>query len=176
VGTGPYRFVAWERGKRIKLSRAPEPWGPPAAVDEIVFEIETDAVRALNRTRRGDIDILPRVLEVHYPDQVEPATLHDATTLYRLAAIAARSWWPTTSVFRWRRARFRRGLAAAVGSRSVRARAAPRSGAPDRGPLFGSVRAVRRGAARSGLRSRAGHGAAHRSGLRRQRRRRRARP
>jgi peptide/nickel transport system substrate-binding protein len=111
VGTGPYRFVAWERGKRIKLARAPEPWGPPVAVDEIIFEIETDAVRALNRTRRGDIDILPRVLDVHYPDQVEPATLHDATTLYRLAAdrysflVANHKRYPLGD------ARFRRGLA-----------------------------------------------------------------
>jgi peptide/nickel transport system substrate-binding protein len=84
VGTGPFRFVAWERGKRIRLQRAPEAWGPAPGVEEIVFDLDTDAVRALNRTRRGDLDILPRVLEVHYPDQVEPATLHGLTSLVRL--------------------------------------------------------------------------------------------
>ena len=42
-------------------------------------------MRALNRTRRGDLDVSPPgVLEAHYPDQVEPATLHGAVTLYRL--------------------------------------------------------------------------------------------
>jgi peptide/nickel transport system substrate-binding protein len=41
-------------------------------------------VRALNRTRRGDLDVLPRVLDAHYPEQVEPATLHGTVTLYRL--------------------------------------------------------------------------------------------
>ena len=53
-------------------------------VDEIVFDLDPDAVRALNRTRRGELDVLPRVLDVHYPDQVEPTTLHGATTLLRL--------------------------------------------------------------------------------------------
>src|SRR5262245_51760065 len=54
IGTGPFRFVGWERGKRIRLERAPEYWGPPPGVDEIVFDVDADAVRALNRTRRGD--------------------------------------------------------------------------------------------------------------------------
>jgi len=86
VGTGPFRFASWERGKRIRLQRAPEAWGPPPAVgvEEIVFDLDTDGVRALNRTRRGELDILPHVLDVHYPDQVEPSTLHGTTALYRL--------------------------------------------------------------------------------------------
>jgi peptide/nickel transport system substrate-binding protein len=84
IGTGPFRFLGWERGKRIRLGRFREGWGPAALLDEIVFDLEPDAVRALNRTRRGDLDVLPRVLDVHYPEQVEPATLHGAVTLYRL--------------------------------------------------------------------------------------------
>ena len=84
IGTGPYRFVSWERGKRIRLARFAESWGPPPAPQEIVFELEPDAVRALNRTRRGDVDVLPRVLDVHYPEQVEPGALRGLTTLYRL--------------------------------------------------------------------------------------------
>ena len=84
IGTGPFRFAAWEHGKRIRLERVPEYWGPPAGLDEIVFDLDPDAVRALNRTRRGEIDVLPHVLDVHYPEQVEPTTLHGATTLIRL--------------------------------------------------------------------------------------------
>jgi len=84
VGTGPYKFVAWERGKRIRLERAPDYWGAAPGVDEIVFDVDSDAVRALNRTRRGELDVLARVLDVHYPDQVEPTTLHGAATLVRL--------------------------------------------------------------------------------------------
>ncbi len=86
VGTGPFRFAGWEHGKRIRLQRAPDAWGPGPAVgvDEIVFDLDPDAVRALNRTRRGELDILPRVLDVHYPDQVEASTLHGVTELFRL--------------------------------------------------------------------------------------------
>lgn len=84
VGTGPYRFGGWERGKRIRLERAPEYWGPAGGVDEIVFDLDADAVRSLNRTRRGEIDILSRVIDAHYPDQVEPTTLHGASKLLRL--------------------------------------------------------------------------------------------
>ncbi|HXJ22252.1 MAG TPA: ABC transporter substrate-binding protein [Polyangia bacterium] len=84
VGTGPYRFAGWERGRRIRLERAPEYWGDAGGVDEIVFDLDPDAVRALNRTRRGEIDILSRVIDAHYPDQVEPTTLHGATKLLRL--------------------------------------------------------------------------------------------
>jgi peptide/nickel transport system substrate-binding protein len=86
VGTGPFRFAGWEHGKRIRLQRAPDAWGPGPApgVEEIVFDLESDGVRALNRTRRGELEILPRVLDIHYPEQVEPSTLHGMTQLFRL--------------------------------------------------------------------------------------------
>jgi peptide/nickel transport system substrate-binding protein len=87
IGTGPFRFVGWERGKRIRVERFAEYWGTPPGVDEIVFDVDSDAVRALNRTRRGEIDVLSRVLDVHYPEQVEPTTLHGGAALYRLPSL-----------------------------------------------------------------------------------------
>lgn len=85
IGSGPFRVAAWERGKRIKLVRArPVEKPQPPFLDEIVFEIDNDVSRALVRTRRGEIDILPRLLEAHYPDQVTPATLRDNLDLYWL--------------------------------------------------------------------------------------------
>jgi len=85
IGTGPFRVASWERGRRIKLLRAR---GIDAAdgprLDEIVFEIDTDPARALTRLRRGDIDILPRVSDVHYPEQVSRATLRDVLDLFVL--------------------------------------------------------------------------------------------
>jgi peptide/nickel transport system substrate-binding protein len=81
VGTGPFRVAGWEKGKRIRLV----PSAPGAArLDEISFEIDGDAAHALSRARRGELDVLPRVLEAHYPDQVDPAALRDVTRLYRL--------------------------------------------------------------------------------------------
>jgi peptide/nickel transport system substrate-binding protein len=84
IGTGPFRFAAWERGKRIRLVRqGPRADGPPY-LDEISFEIDGDGARALARTRRGDLDVLPRVLDIHYPDQLGSGALRDALGLYRL--------------------------------------------------------------------------------------------
>jgi peptide/nickel transport system substrate-binding protein len=85
VGTGPFKFASWERGKRIRLVRSrPAEKPQPPFLDEIVFEIDNDVSRALLRTRRGEIDILPRLLEAHYPEQVTPATLRDSLDLYWL--------------------------------------------------------------------------------------------
>ena len=38
IGTGPFRFAGWERGKRIRLERSADYWGTPPGVDEIVFD------------------------------------------------------------------------------------------------------------------------------------------
>ncbi len=86
IGTGPFRFLGWDRGKRVRLGRAPAGWrpGPAPALDEIHFEIDGDAARALTRVRRGEIDILPRVADVHYPADVDPVTLRASLTLYHL--------------------------------------------------------------------------------------------
>ena len=85
VGTGPFRFSSWEHGKRIRLVRSRPAERPrPPFLDEIVFEIDGDGSRALVRTRRGEIDILPHVLDVLYPEQVAPATLRDALELWWL--------------------------------------------------------------------------------------------
>jgi peptide/nickel transport system substrate-binding protein len=85
VGTGPFRFSSWEHGKRIRLVRSRPAERPrPPFLDDIVFEIDGDGSRALVRTRRGEIDILPRVLDGLYPDQVAPATLRDSLELWWL--------------------------------------------------------------------------------------------
>ena len=85
-GTGPFRVAAWERGKRIKLVRnRPTHAARSPKLDEIIFEIDSDAARALTRLRRGEFDVLPRVSEAHYPEQVSPAILRDVFDLYLLA-------------------------------------------------------------------------------------------
>jgi peptide/nickel transport system substrate-binding protein len=84
IGTGPFRFAAWERGKRIRLVRQGPPAEGPPYLDEISFEIDADGARALARTRRGDLDVLPHLLDLHYPDQVGSGALREALRLYRL--------------------------------------------------------------------------------------------
>ncbi len=84
VGTGPFRIAAWEHGRRIRLARNRGSWRDHVFLDEIVFEIEPDAGKALARARRGELDVVPHLLDLYYPDQVEPAALQDTLALYRL--------------------------------------------------------------------------------------------
>lgn len=90
VGTGPFRFASWERGKRLRLERAPSYWASPALLDVISFEIDVDGADALVKTRRGDFDVLPRILPIHYPDQVDPASLRGGELAVR--RLASRRW------------------------------------------------------------------------------------
>jgi len=69
-GTGPMKVAGWERGRRIRLVRHESYHGDAMALDGIDFEVETDGARALTRVKRGQIDLLPRVLEQHIPDQL----------------------------------------------------------------------------------------------------------
>jgi peptide/nickel transport system substrate-binding protein len=73
VGTGPFRLVEWVRGRQIRLQRNPTWWRGAARADEIVFDIEPDGWRGLQRARRGEVDLLPVVAAQHYPEQVRPA-------------------------------------------------------------------------------------------------------
>lgn len=84
MGSGPYRLQSWERGRRLLLKRDPQYTGPPAAMDEIEFRIERDGARALGALRRGELDILPRVLPSHWPDQVLTPTVRVAYRELRL--------------------------------------------------------------------------------------------
>ena len=111
IGTGPFKFAGWERGKRIRLERYADYWGTPPGVEEIVFDLDNDAVRALNRTRRGEIDVLSRVLDVHYPEQVEPTTLHGGAALYRLASRRYSFLVVNSAHYPLSDARFRRAVA-----------------------------------------------------------------
>jgi peptide/nickel transport system substrate-binding protein len=46
VGTGPYRFVSWQRDGNLVLTRHDNYWGNKAAVKEIVFKrVKEDAGR-----------------------------------------------------------------------------------------------------------------------------------
>jgi peptide/nickel transport system substrate-binding protein len=84
IGSGPFRFAGWQKGKSLRLVRFPRPGLPPAALAEIAFSIEPDTGRALGQLRRGGIDLLPRLDSVHFPDQVRPAALGPGLALLGL--------------------------------------------------------------------------------------------
>lgn len=56
VGSGPYRFVAWETGKRIRLVRNEEYWGNKPAIRRLDFNIIQDASVGLQILKKGLVD------------------------------------------------------------------------------------------------------------------------
>lgn len=69
IGTGPFMFDAWEKGARITLKKNPSYWeAPKPYLDELVFEVLTDANARMLQFQSGDLDI---VTDVPF-NQLEP--------------------------------------------------------------------------------------------------------
>ena len=61
IGTGPFRFVAWETGKSITYARNDEYWGPKAFVDKVVIRFVKDETVATQLWERGEFDLMTRI-------------------------------------------------------------------------------------------------------------------
>jgi peptide/nickel transport system substrate-binding protein len=61
IGTGPYRFAAWERGAHFTMVRNEKYWRQPASIPEIIWRpIKEDAAR-LAALESGQADIINNV-------------------------------------------------------------------------------------------------------------------
>jgi peptide/nickel transport system substrate-binding protein len=58
VGTGPLRFVSWNRGESIELERNDAYWGAPARARRISHRVFNDRQRAIRAIGAGDIDVI----------------------------------------------------------------------------------------------------------------------
>lgn len=57
IGTGPYRFLRWDTGKEVVLTRNVDYWGEQPYLDRIIYKIITDSTVSLQVLKRGDIDV-----------------------------------------------------------------------------------------------------------------------
>lgn len=71
VGTGPYRFVRWEKDVKIELGRFDGYWGPQAPIPTVLVVPVTSPQTAVEKLRRGEVHI------------VDHPTLSDAEALKR---------------------------------------------------------------------------------------------
>ncbi len=58
VGTGPYQFVSWERGREIKLAAFDGYWGEKPAVREVIVRIIPDAQTQISALQAGEVDLV----------------------------------------------------------------------------------------------------------------------
>jgi peptide/nickel transport system substrate-binding protein len=61
IGTGPFKFGAWNRGATLTLTRNEDYWGAKAPIKDIEFRFISDADAMGNALRAGDIDVMGQV-------------------------------------------------------------------------------------------------------------------
>lgn len=83
VGTGPYRVERSDQ-RIISLARRDDYWGAAPAIPHIDFVYLPDAAEALIAAKRGEIDIIPALAPVHYPEQASAPGLESSFAPLRL--------------------------------------------------------------------------------------------
>lgn len=80
VGTGPFRFVRWERNRRIVLRRNKEYWDGAPRVETLVFEVIPAGSRRLESLQSGAVDVVQALL----PSDRRIVSLHPELKLHRV--------------------------------------------------------------------------------------------
>ena len=70
VGTGPYRFVAWDRGQQIVLTRNDEYWGEKAPVQNVIYRIMKETSARVVALQNGEVDIINGI-DGHVIDEIK---------------------------------------------------------------------------------------------------------
>lgn len=58
VGTGPFEFISWQRGREVTLQRNAHYWGTPAKLDKIVFKPVPNTQTRMAELLSGSIDLM----------------------------------------------------------------------------------------------------------------------
>ena len=78
IGTGPYRFVEWNRGQSITSEINPDYWGTAASIQRFTVRVIPDAQTALAALQSGEVhlvlDILPEQVDLVPQFKSVPAT------------------------------------------------------------------------------------------------------
>ncbi len=56
IGTGPYRFVEWQRGQHIKLARFEDYWGAKPQIDDVQIVFRGEEAVRLAALQAGEVD------------------------------------------------------------------------------------------------------------------------
>ncbi len=58
VGTGPYRFVTWDRGQQIVLTRNEDYWGEKPAIQNVIYRIMKETSARVIALKTGEVDVI----------------------------------------------------------------------------------------------------------------------
>jgi peptide/nickel transport system substrate-binding protein len=87
VGTGPFKFVQWDRGQRVILEKNPAYWRFPVKVDRVIFRSVTEDQARLTELLTGALDLIVGTP----PDFVAQLENHPKVTLQR--QVGAHVWY-----------------------------------------------------------------------------------
>jgi peptide/nickel transport system substrate-binding protein len=59
IGTGPFKFENWAKGASITITKNPDYWGEPVALEKAEFRIIPDAAAAIPALLSGDVQAFP---------------------------------------------------------------------------------------------------------------------
>ena len=130
VGTGPFKFVGWEQG-RIALARFDGYWGPPPAIERLIFRTIPDARQRLTELESAAIDVAYALL----PDELQFVELHPDLIVYRESANSVSYMAMNTTHPPFDDVRVRRAVNHAVNKDSIVRLAYQGLGQPASGPL-----------------------------------------
>ena len=105
VGTGPFRFVSWQKDNFIDLIRNDDYWGGPAKLDKVVVRVVPDSEVRLLTMRKGETQMIDNVPFQKWREvEADPGmVLHTAQAL-GFSGMAMRTDSPVLSDIRVRRA------------------------------------------------------------------------
>ena len=69
IGTGPFKFVAYQKDAVIRYARNDEYWREPAAIENLVFAITPDASVRYQKMKAGECHVMP------YPNPADLAAM-----------------------------------------------------------------------------------------------------
>lgn len=61
VGSGPWKFVEWQKDQRITMEVNPTWWGPPVAFEKVVFRPVAETSTRILQLKNGESDIIVNV-------------------------------------------------------------------------------------------------------------------
>lgn len=82
VGTGPFRFVRWQKGTRIELARHESYWGPKAPWEKVAFRVITSDPTRVASLLAGEVSAIENVPTADLARMIKQADL----SVYRIVS------------------------------------------------------------------------------------------
>jgi peptide/nickel transport system substrate-binding protein len=84
IGTGPYQFVDWERGLRIRLKKFADYWGAKPQIDEVNITFRKEPGVRLAALQAGEADWVIDLLPEMVPQAPKTVTIPSTDTVWMM--------------------------------------------------------------------------------------------